>query len=138
MKWDLLQWQQASELMEQAEQIHRNLSQMVAHIEHLGQHGGTGTWVPPVNVVETDQFCWVVTALPGAEADRIDIRLEGNELVIKGIRRLPTCCTEGELKIWEIPPGRFERRLSLIPNGQFTIAESRFDGGLLITQLRKS
>lgn len=91
-----------------------------------------------MNVVETDQAWWVIAALPGAEANRIDIRLAGDELIIAGTRPLPTCCTEGELKIWEIPLGRFERRLRLIPGIQFTIAETRFEDGLLITELRKS
>jgi HSP20 family molecular chaperone IbpA len=89
-------------------------------------------------VVKTSLAWWVITALPGAEANQIDIRVEGDELIIAGTRPLPVCCTEGELTIWEIPLGRFERRLSLIPGVRFTIAETRFKNGLLITQLRKS
>jgi HSP20 family molecular chaperone IbpA len=89
-------------------------------------------------VVKTSLAWWVITALPGAEANQIDIRVEGDELIIAGTRPLPVCCTEGELTIWEIPLGRFERRLSLIAGVRFTIAETRFKNGLLITQLRKS
>jgi HSP20 family molecular chaperone IbpA len=135
MKWDFFDWQRASELMEQADRIHRNFLQIAGN-HYLNNPAGAGA--PSVNVVETDQACWVITALPGAEADQINIRLEGNELIIAGTRRLPTCCTKGVLKIWEIPLGRFERRLSLIPGIRFTIAETRFEDGLLITQLRKS
>ena len=131
MKWDFFAWQRASDLMEQADRIQRNFLQIAAN--HY-----PGAWVPSLNVVETDQACWVITALPGAQANQIDIRLEGDELIIAGTRRLPNCCTEGELKIWEIPLGRFERRLSLVPSLQFTIAERRFEDGLLIIQLRKS
>lgn len=137
MKWDFFVWQQASDLMEQADRIERNFLQIAAS-HFLASKSPAGAWAPSVNVVETDQACWVVTALPGAEANQIEIRLEGNELIIAGTRRLPVCCTEGELKIWEIPLGRFERRLSLIPGVQFTIGETRFEAGLLITQLRKN
>lgn len=136
MNWDLLSWPQARELMEQAERIHRNLLQIAAS-HYLALNSPAGAWAPSVNVVETDQDCWVITALPGAEAGQIDIRLEGNELIIAGTRRLPACCTEGELTIWEIPLGRFERRLNLTPDVQFTIGETRFKDGLLITRLRK-
>jgi HSP20 family molecular chaperone IbpA len=137
MKWDFFTWQQASDLMEQADRIQRNFLQIAAS-HHLALNSPAGAWAPSVNVVETDQACWVITALPGADADQIDIRLAGNELVIAGTRRLPNCCSERELKIWEIPLGRFERRLSLIPGVRLTIAETRFEDGLLITELRKS
>jgi HSP20 family molecular chaperone IbpA len=139
MKWDLLSWQQASELMEQAERIQRNLSQIAVTGHYLARAGSrAGASAPPVNVVETNQAWWVITALPGAEANHIEIRVEGDELIIAGTRPLPECCTEGDLTIWEIPLGRFERRLSLTPGVRFTIAETRFKDGLLITQLRKS
>ena len=137
MKWDFFAWQRASDLMEQAERIQRNLLQIAAN-HYLASNSPPGAWAPSLNVIETDQACWVITALPGAEAQHIDIRLEGNELIIAGTRRLPNCCTEGELKIWEIPLGHFERRVTLIPGVRFTIAETRFEDGLLITQLRKN
>jgi HSP20 family molecular chaperone IbpA len=110
----------------------------IAANHYFALNSPAGAWVPSLNVIETDQACWVITALPGAQANQIDIRLEGDELIIAGTRRLPNCCTEGELKMWEIPLGRFERRLSLVPDIQFTIAETRFEDGLLIIQLRKS
>jgi len=137
MKWDFFAWQRASDLMEQAERIQRNFLQIAAS-HYLALTSPAGVWAPSVNVVETDQACWVITALPGAEADQIEIRLEGNELIIAGTRRLPTCCSEGELKIWEIPLGRFERRLRLTPGVKFTIGETRFADGLLIAQVNKS
>jgi len=138
MKWDFFTWQQASDLMEQAERIERNFLQVAAASRYLATSSRAGAWAPSMNVVETDQAWWVIAALPGAAANRIDIRLAGDELIIAGTRPLPTCCTEGEIKIWEIPLGRFERRLRLLPGIQFTIAETRFEDGLLITELRKS
>jgi len=138
MKWDFFAWQQASDLMEQAERIERNFLQVAAASRYLATSSRAGAWAPSMNVVETDQAWWVIAALPGAAANRIDIRLAGDELIIAGTRPLPTCCTEGEIKIWEIPLGRFERRLRLLPGIQFTIAETRFEDGLLITELRKS
>ena len=66
------------------------------------------------------------------------MRIEANELVITGHRPLPKCCNDGDLKIWEIPLGHFERRLRVIAGetplilGEITLKE-----GLLIIQLRK-
>jgi HSP20 family molecular chaperone IbpA len=135
--WDLFSRQRLSDLMEQVERIQRNFLQVAVNRD-LTLNTPADPSAPSVNFVETDQDCWIITALPGAEAHQIDIRLQGNELIIAGTRRLPACCTEGEVKIWEIPMGRFERRLRLIPGIRFTIAETRFEDGLLIIQLRKS
>jgi HSP20 family protein len=137
MKWDVFAWQQANDLMEQADRIQRNFLQIAAR-HHLALNSPAGAWAPSVNVIETDEFWWVISALPGVEANQVSIWLEGNDLIIAGTRPLPTCCSEGELKIWEIPLGRFERRLRLAPGVKFTIGETRIADGLLIAQLKKS
>ena len=88
MKWDLSTWQQASDLLEQTERIQRNFLQIAAN--HFGAlNSPAAASAPPVNVVETDQACWVITAIPGANADQIEIRLQGNEVIIAGMRQLP-------------------------------------------------
>jgi HSP20 family molecular chaperone IbpA len=91
-----------------------------------------------VNVVETDTSLWVLSAVPGVAADRMNVRLEGRELVIEGERPLPKHCNDGELKLWEIPLGRFERRLTLIEGRKpLTLGEVSLQDGLLIIELRK-
>ena len=131
-------WQQASDLLEQVARIHRNFLQVVVATHYQGLPGRAGNWVPPVNVVETNRTWWVISALPGVEPNQIEIRLKDDKLIIAGTRPLPTCCCEGELKVWEIPPGRFERRLNLTPGVQFTIGETRLEDGLLIIELKKA
>ena len=92
----------------------------------------------PVNVVETDESVWVISAVPGVAVDRVDVRLEGRELVIAGERPLPRCCADGELKIWEIPLGRFERRLRLVGGEKpLSVGEISFKDGLFIIEIRK-
>lgn len=135
--WDFLFWQEASDLMEQAERIQRNFLQVVVGSHYQGPYSRPGTWVPPLNVVETNETWWVISALPGIKPEQMEVRLEGEQLIIAGTRPTPTCCREGELKLWEIPLGRFERRLNLTPGVHFTIGETRFEGGLLIMQLKK-
>ena len=91
-----------------------------------------------MNVVETDESLWVIAALPGVAVDRMNVRLEGRELLIAGERPLPKCCNDGELKIWEIPLGRFERRLTLIEGRDaLSLGEVLLRDGLLIIELRK-
>jgi HSP20 family protein len=136
--WDVIIWQRANNLLQQAERIHRNFLQVAAGASYRVSHGRTPSWEPPVNVVETDESLWVISALPGVAADRMNVRLEGRELVIAGERPLPRCCDDGELKIWEIPLGRFERRLSLAGGDKpLSVGEISLHDGLLIIELRK-
>jgi HSP20 family molecular chaperone IbpA len=136
-QWDFLFRQQATELIEQVERIHRNFLQIAVSSHYHGAHSRDAAWAPLVNVVETNEACWVLSALPGVEPDQMEVRLEGDELVIAGKRALPACCREGDLQIWEIPLGPFERRLNLTPGIRFTVAESRLENGLFILQLKK-
>ncbi len=137
--WDFLIWQRASDLLQQAERIHRNFLQIAVSDQYRSFHRRSSCWEPPVNVVETDESLWVISAVPGVAADRVNVRLEGRELVIAGERPLPKCCDAGELKIWEIPLGRFERRLTLIEGrNPLSLGEISLRDGLLIIELRKN
>ncbi|HWH80340.1 MAG TPA: Hsp20/alpha crystallin family protein [Candidatus Binatus sp.] len=136
--WDFIVWQRANDLLQQAERIHRNFLQVAAGARFRAQHGRTPSWEPPVNIIETEESVWAISALAGVAVDRVDVRLEGSELVIAGERPLPQCCHDGELKLWEIPLGRFERRVRLVGGEQpLLLGNISFQDGLLIIELRK-
>jgi HSP20 family protein len=137
--WDFIIWQRANDLLQQAERIHRNFLQVAASVRYRAQHGRTPSWEPPVNIVETDESLWVISALAGVAVGRVDVRLEGCDLVIAGERPLPQCCHDGELKLWEIPLGRFERRVTLgAVENPLLLGKISFQDGLLIIELRKN
>jgi HSP20 family protein len=137
--WDFVIWQRANDLLQQAERIHRNFLQVAAGARYRATHGRTPSWEPPVNVVETDESLWVISALAGVDVDRVEVRLEGHDLVIAGERPLPKCCQDGELKVWEIPLGRFERRVRLVGGeNSLLLGNIAFQDGLLIIELRKN
>jgi len=137
--WELLIWQRADALLRQAERIQRNFVQVAISTQYRASHGRNTSWEPPINVVETDDALWVIAAIPGVKRDRVIVRLQDNYLTISGERPLPACCTEGELKIWEIPLGRFERQLGPFSDVYSLVTErTKFDDGLLIVELRKN
>jgi len=136
--WDLIVWRRANDLLQQTERIHRNFLQVAASAQYRAQHGRTPSWQPPVNVVETEENLWVISALAGIAPDRVEVRLDGADLVIEGERGLPQCCNEGELKLWEIPLGHFERRLRLVGGEHsLSVGTISFQDGLLTIQIRK-
>jgi len=137
--WDFIVWQRANDLIQQAERIHRNFLQVAAGARYRLSHGRSPSWEPSVNVVETDEGPWVISALAGVAVDRIEVRLEGRDLVISGERPLPQCCHDGELKLWEIPLGRFERRITLVKGvNPLLQGNISFKDGLLIIELRNN
>lgn len=136
--WDFIIWQRVNDLLQQAERIRRNFLQVAEGARYRSSPERTPSWPPPVNVVETDESLWVISAVPGVAVDRVDVRLEGRELVIAGERPLPRCCVDGELKIWEIPLGRFERRLRLVGGEKpLSVGQISFQDGLIIIEIRK-
>ena len=136
--WDFLILHRATDLLQQAERIHRNYLQIAAGARFRVSYSRKPSWEPPINVVETDESLWVILAIPGVAVDRVDVRLEGRELVITGDRPLPGCCRDGELKIWEIPLGHFERRVGLVAGEhQPSVGDISLQNGLLIIELRK-
>ena len=137
--WDFIVWRRANDLFQQAERIHRNFLEVAAGARYRLSQGRTPSWEPPVNVVETDDSLWVISALAGVAVDRIEVRLEDRDLVIAGERPLPNCCDDGQLKLWEIPLGRFERRVRLIGSDRpLFLGNISFQDGLLIIELRKN
>ncbi len=94
-------------------------------------------WEPPVDMLETEQEVLVLVALPGVAADRVEVAVEGAELVFSGLRVLPAELQTAVIHRLELPQGRFERRLRL-PAGTYNrISRAAHDGCLVIT-LEKS
>jgi HSP20 family molecular chaperone IbpA len=137
-EWDFLFWQQAGDLLRQAERIQRNFLQVAVGAQYRSAQGRSRAWEPPVNIVDTDESVWVIAAIPGVAADRVEVRLDGRELIIAGERPLPKCCEDGDLKIWEIPLGPLERRIMLVEGRRpISMGKVSLRDGLLIIELRK-
>lgn len=136
--WDIVVWQRARSLLQQAERIQANFLRIAVGTQYRqAVHGRS--WAPPVNVVESEDSLWVICAIPGVAVKNVDVQLDGRELIIAGQRPLPSCCQDGDLKLWEIPLGRFERRIALLEGRTpISIGEVDLQDGLLIIELKKN
>jgi len=123
-------WEQALELLEQAERLHRHF------FEPGPPRAGVPCWQPPVDVIETDGEHWILVALPGVTPQRVRAAIEGATLVVQGERPMPAKFFPGAIRRLEIPYGRFERRIP-IPSGRFELREQRFENGCLVVGLRR-
>jgi HSP20 family molecular chaperone IbpA len=85
-------------------------------------------------VFESEHELTIVAALPGVEAQDIEISIDGDALLIAGVRRLPTVARGTAIHRLEIPHGRFERRIRL-PGARWEIGRSTLVNGCLLLSL---
>ena len=109
--WERRMWSDARDLLREAERIKANLLESTVALR--GETLGDPVWGPALNVYETADAVWIVVAVPGVEADRIEVRVEGSVLIVGGHRSLRGRLGEGRYHAMEIPMGRFERRLKI-------------------------
>jgi len=123
-------WDQAYDLLQEAERLHRQFFRLSASAR------ACPVWEPPADVYEDDDELVAVVALPGVPADRIQIALDGDTLVIRAESRMTRPARAGEIRRLEIPYGRFERTIPL-PPGRLEAVSRDLVNGCLILRLRK-
>jgi HSP20 family protein len=123
-------WAEACELLERAERLNRQFFQP------RPASARQPAWEPPVDVLETDGELWIVVALPGVGADRLEVLVEDGGLLVAGDRPMPGRTVAGVIRRLEIPYGHFERRIEL-PPGRFDILRRELVDGCLVLGLRK-
>jgi len=122
-------WQQAFEMLDEAERLHRHFFQLSA------QPAAGPSWEPPVDVLETAERLHVLVALPGVAPEHVEVVASGGTLSVIGERPMPAAGS-AVLRRLEIPYGRFERRLDL-PGGHYEIEQRELMHGCLRLTLRK-
>jgi HSP20 family molecular chaperone IbpA len=121
-------WERAAELLERTAWVQRRFFQASC------QRGSA--WEPPVDVFETTAELFVLVALPGVEAARVEVSCQGDVLLVEARRMLPSECERSEVRRLEIPQGRFQRRIPL-PSPRVTLLAREVKDGLLFVRLRK-
>ena len=124
-------WAEAVDLIDK---VHRLRQQAFAPAR--GQ-GGSPSWEPPVDMLETAHELLVLVALPGVDPDRTEAFIEDGVLIVRGVRLLPTELRTAKIHRLELPHGRFERRLPL-PGGHYDSVRRTDSNGCLLVTLRKA
>jgi HSP20 family molecular chaperone IbpA len=116
-------WSQAVEMLEQADRMHRQFFRHVGSVQ-------APRWEPPVDVYHSGEEILVVVALPGVAPERVELSVQGEELVVRAERALPRRAVGAAIQRLEIPYGLFERRLAL-PPGTYDLMAQEFTNGCL-------
>jgi HSP20 family protein len=127
-----LTWSEALEAFMQVEHLRRNAFAP----RGLGPSGPK--WEPPIDVLETEGEVLILSAMPGVDADTIDVTLEeGGVLAISGHRSMPSELRHARIHRLELPQGCFERRIMLPPGRYASVSRSAVNNCLVI-RLEKS
>jgi HSP20 family molecular chaperone IbpA len=124
-------WTEACAMLERAERMHRQFFEPSLSADRAS------TWVPPVDVFESDSQIAIVVALPGVGPDDVAIEIDGSALVIRGHRPLPEAARNAAIRRLEIPYGRFERRIQFGAAARLVLAERELADGCLVLTLTK-
>jgi len=87
-------------------------------------------WEPPVDLVDMGRQLALLVALPGVSAERFEVLLEGQTVVVRGARSVGAGIGGGAILRLEIPYGHFERRI-VLPPGEYHVVDMQLDHGCL-------
>jgi HSP20 family protein len=127
-KW---MWSEACEVLARAERLHQEF------FRPTGSVSTQPVWEPPADVLETDRAVLVLLALPGVDPNRVEAVIEGDCLVVVGLRVLPPELQSAVIHRLELPQGRFERRIRL-PAGRYADVGRAMSNGCLVITLKKA
>jgi HSP20 family protein len=125
-------WSEALSMIDRAEKLQRQFFQH----ENVA---GSVSWVPPVDITESEDHLQVQVALPGVPADSVTISLDPSGLTISAVRPFP-CRADMNLHRIEIPYGRFERQIGLPladPYAPLELVAKNLADGVLTLVFRK-
>jgi HSP20 family protein len=95
-----------------------------------------GSWVPPVDIFETDNHDLVVRAeLPGLSREDIEVTVENSTLVLNGAKKLDAEVKEENYRRIERSYGTFHRSFTLPTTVDTSKVGADFKNGVLTVKL---
>jgi len=93
------------------------------------------SFAPAVEIGWTDDHLNLRFILPAVAQEDLDVYIQGNQLVLKGDRRMPNGFGQQEKSFYRLPYGEFERTFDL-PNGlDLDLMEAKLHHGVLDVQI---
>lgn len=96
------------------------------------------TWLPAVDVKETDEALTLSAELPGIKKEDVEVSIENHVLTLSGERKFEKDVQKENFHRIERAYGSFSRSFTLPTNVKTDKVEARFEDGLLIITLGKA
>jgi HSP20 family protein len=133
----LIRWEPAREINSLQHEMNRLFSTFFDAPAPSGAAGGARRWVPPMDLVETEDHFVLRADLPGLSEADVELSLEENVLTLKGERTIEhEGKGEGFYRL-ERAAGAFSRSLTLPEGVDGDAITATFDKGVLEVRIPK-
>ena len=123
-------WDPMKELMTVQKRMNK-LFESAMGMTDFETHEDVDTWSPVCDVFETPQSLVICLELPGLSQDQIDLRLDGDELVVQGDREMDRESAGDQFHRVERSYGKISRRFHLPSTVERESVEATYDAGVL-------
>ena len=110
----LVRWEPFRDLMTLQERMNRLFEESLGRKRELEETYGE-SWIPPVDIYETDDDLIFTVELPGVDQKDVEIQVKDNNLLIKGERKLEKEVKKENYHRMERSYGIFQRSF-VLPN----------------------
>jgi HSP20 family protein len=132
----LVRWDPFRDLVSIQDELNRLFGRTFAGVEPL-RPSAAGTWMPSMDVYETEDKIVATLELPGIDPDAVDVSVEDSTLTVSGSRELSNEVKEESYHRLERRYGSFTRAITLPQTADTSKVEARFDKGVLTIEVPK-
>jgi HSP20 family protein len=130
-------WDPLRDILHLQERMNRLFEESLARGRVEGLALGTAGWAPLADVLESGDGFVVVMELPGVAQDDVEVQVDGDELIVRGERRLPGTLRPESFHRMERSYGPFARSVRLTAEVDPARVTAQFRDGLLRLDLPK-
>jgi HSP20 family protein len=122
----------------------RDLSALQSEVNRLftratgGEVAERQSWIPAIDVVETDDAIVLKAELAGMKPEDINIEVQDNVLTVSGERRFEEEVKEDKFYRIERRYGSFSRSLALPPTADESKVDAAYENGILKITVQKA
>jgi HSP20 family protein len=132
----IVRWSPLSELATLQSEMARLMDSVWASSGSRTGNGGT-TWLPPVDVTETEEELVLAFDLPGLKEDEINVELDDNVLTVSGRREREHERKGDNFYRWERRFGEFSRSVALPAGVSENDVNASYANGVLEVRVPK-
>ncbi|MCB1145724.1 MAG: Hsp20/alpha crystallin family protein [Leptospiraceae bacterium] len=94
-------------------------------------------FVPSVDITENEKEIRIKAELPGMESKDVEVKHQGNKLIIEGEKKTESESDKDEVHLWESAYGRFKRVIAVPEEVDLSKIDATFKNGVLSIVLPK-
>jgi len=118
-------------------EMHRRFHETFGQARGDGATEVPGTWVPPVDIYETDDALVLQVELPGVSKDAVNVELHEHTLKLSGERTREPAVTGGQYHREEGRYGAFQRAFRMPTIVDEAKIQATYNNGILALRLPK-